>query len=188
MIIGALGVVTGEQLDGRVLAHDDEQTALHHHIERGIEDIDQLDGALSNDAVGHVDEQAILHEQAVEGDRRVAQPCEAAIMACHQFGMVHRRHAERLNDHLTDVALSRGTAMESVVARVVQASAHVGHVAVECLGRVSVKGQTVNVHAIVMGEYRLEVCCLIVLAALAGKTGVLEMLAGDTTQLVEQRR
>ena len=184
MVVGALGVITSEQLDGGVLAHNDEQTALHHHVERGIEDVDQLDGTLGDNSVGHIDEQAVLDQQGIERHSGVAHARQLAIIGSHQFGIVHRCHAERLYHHLADVALGSGAAVEGVIAAVVQAGAHVGDITVECLGRVGVKGQAVHVHAIIVSENLLEVGCLIVLTALARQAGVLQVLAGNPAQVV----
>ena len=187
-VVGALGVITGEYPDGSVLAHDDEQTALHHHVERGIEDVDQLDGTLGDDTVGNIDEQAVLHQQAVERHGGVAHLGQLAVIGIHQFGMVNGGHAERLDDDLADVALGGGTAVERVVAAVVQAGAHVGHVAVEGLAGVGIKGQAVHVHAIVVGEDRLKVGGLIVLAALARQPRRFQLLAGIGAHRVQQSR
>ena len=100
VIVGALSVVTHQQFDASILAHDDEQAALHHHVEGGIENIDQLDGTLGDNTIGDIDKQAVLHQQAVECHGGVAHVCQLAVIGCHQFGIVHRCHAERLHNHL----------------------------------------------------------------------------------------
>ena len=185
MVVGALRVVTSQQLDGGILADNDEQTALHHHVECGIKDIDQLDGTLGNDTVGHIDEQAILHQQGVERHRRVGHTGQLTIIGIHQFGIIHCRHAERLHHHLADVTFGRGTAVESVIAAVVKAGAHVGHIAMESLGGVGIKGQTVHVHAIVVGKDRFEVGRLIVLTALARQASRFQVLPSNAAQVIQ---
>ena len=56
----------------------------------------------------------------------------------------------------------------------------------ESLHRIGIKGQAVDVHAIVVGKHLLKVGCLKVLATLAWQSGVPQLLSGGIAQRVEQ--
>ena len=181
-------MVAREQASLRILAHDDEQAANSHKRHGGVEHVNYLNGLLSHNIVGDIDQNAVLSQKGVESHFGLVAGRNDAIVVAQQLRVIDRSLAERLDNYARRAKACRGAGVKHVVVNEIHASAHIWHIAAKCFGWVARKVNTVDVKPIVGRKDSLKVGSLVVFLPLARQRSTRESLKRALTQGVERLR
>ena len=184
-VVGSM--VAEEELCLSSLLQHDEHTAVYHQIDVGAQDVDNLNGALHLHVLGHIDEQAVLRQECVQGRNAVLVGLgNLGVVFPDEFGLFCGYLAQRAYDYaLGKVYLGQRLVVESIVDHKIERGAEIGHVATESLIGVDGNFQTVQVQAIVGLEDGFHVCILVSLYLAGGEAQAAEVFEGSVAHCIE---